>query len=87
MTELQAALGLSQLDRINEIRGRRFWNFCGLYVDLRQYWADDDILYFPWTELSPDYSNTSPFGFPVSVKSDKITKQELVHKTRISVLS
>lgn len=74
MTEPEAALGLSQFERIDSIVSSRRKNFEYLLDNLSDF---NDTLIF----VCYDYGITksSPFGFPIMVKSDApFTKQELV---------
>jgi dTDP-4-amino-4,6-dideoxygalactose transaminase len=73
ITEMQSALGLSQLDRIDEFVKKRTDNFFLLQRELFLY--NGYLLFYP---LYPQNFHSSPFGFPVTVTTDKLTKQELV---------
>jgi len=72
MTELQAALGLSQLSRLSNIIDRRIENFYYLYVELLQYAGHLSFVQYE------DHWSISPFGFPITVTSSAFTRKELV---------
>ena len=64
MTEMQAALGLSQIKRLPEfVKARRF-NYDRLAIGLPKKASE----YFDLIEV-PEWSNPSPFGFPMVRKS------------------
>jgi CDP-6-deoxy-D-xylo-4-hexulose-3-dehydrase len=71
MTEMQAALGNSQIDRLDIFCNKRVGN----YLDLR--WL---LNYMPEHLYIGVKSSVgiSPFGLPITVISDAFTKQELV---------
>jgi CDP-6-deoxy-D-xylo-4-hexulose-3-dehydrase len=73
MTELQAALGTSQMSRVKEIVGKRRFNYIYLKTNLQALpvFMDKFTLF-----RSPILS--SPFGFPIMVKSWEITRKEVV---------
>ena len=73
ITEMQSALGLSQLRRIDDFMLQRRINYRNL-LELRQYEAH---LKFYRGEFVTAFM-PSPFGFPVTVTTDIFTKQELV---------
>ena len=64
MTDMQAALGLSQLDRLTEFIAARKKNFRHLYDRLKEH---EDFLILP--ESHPD-ADPSWFGFPLAVRPD-----------------
>lgn len=70
MTEMQTALGNSQLEKMSLFRMRRHNN----YYDLHWMLSTNEH-----TSVGQDVTNgMSPFGFPITVISDAFTKQELV---------
>jgi len=70
-TDMQAAIGVAQTDRILEFVEKRRQNFMRLYKGLEPY---QDYLILP--KLDPR-SNPSWFGFPITVKNG-FSRQELV---------
>lgn len=72
MTEMQAALGLSQLLRIENFIVKRLANSADLYYFLEDY-QDHLGLYLFNTKYIP-----SPFGFPIAVISKEFTIQEII---------
>ncbi len=74
MTEWQGALGSSQIDKIDEFFAERFNNFSYLHLGL--------YLHKDFIDLEEIYdmnlSGFSPFGFPITVITDKFTRKELV---------
>jgi CDP-4-dehydro-6-deoxyglucose reductase, E1 len=74
MTDMQAALGLSQLERLPAFIETRKRNFGCLYAGLKPF---ADVLMLP--EALPD-ADPSWFGFPIGVREDApFTRNELVH--------
>lgn len=71
MTEMQAALGLSQIQKLKSFVETRVDN----YLDLR--WMLTPMLEHLYLGVEEIFG-VSPFGFPVTVISDAFTKQELV---------
>jgi CDP-6-deoxy-D-xylo-4-hexulose-3-dehydrase len=71
-TDLQAAIGVVQADRIPEFVKKRRQNFASLYQALERY---QDFIVLP--RLDPR-SEPAWFGFPITVK-DGVSKRELVH--------
>lgn len=65
MTEMQAAIGYSQMDMIDEFTKRRRRNFHFLWEALYD-------RYNPWLRLMWSYPNAkpSPFGFPITVRDN-----------------
>ncbi len=70
-TDMQAAVGVAQVDRVADFVERRLHNFMRLYRGLRDY---QDHLILP--TLDPR-SNPSWFAFPITVK-DGVSRRELV---------
>jgi len=70
-TDMQAAIGVAQADRIPDFVAKRRQNFAALYKGLERY---QDHLILP--VLDPR-SNPSWFGFPITVKNG-VSRQELV---------
>lgn len=80
MTEMQAALGSSQIDKIDEFVNRRKRNYEYLFNQLYI-----DNLYIPYLSSGVDIPNWwfngvdySPFGFPITVTTDQFTRKELI---------
>jgi CDP-6-deoxy-D-xylo-4-hexulose-3-dehydrase len=71
MTEFQAALGYSQLQRISGFIENRQANYSYLLHNL---WTYKIYLSLGVVE----YGTASPFGFPIVVDTDKFTSQELI---------
>lgn len=73
ITDWQAAIGLAQLDKVDEFISKRRANFAYLYNKLRDL---DDYLILPEVDKN---AQPSWFGFLISVKpNDKFNKQQLV---------
>ncbi len=73
ITDMQAAVGLSQLGHLDGFIGARARNFAGLTERLRQY---EDVLILP--EATPN-SEPSWFGFPITIRPESgINREELV---------
>jgi CDP-4-dehydro-6-deoxyglucose reductase, E1 len=73
LTDMQAAVGLAQLDKLSQFIEQRRKNFDFLYQQLQDL---EDVLILP--EATPD-SEPSWFGFILSVRSDApFTRNELV---------
>jgi CDP-6-deoxy-D-xylo-4-hexulose-3-dehydrase len=70
-TDLQAAIGVAQIDRIKDFTEQRRANFRLLYEGLERY---QDYLILP--KLDPR-SNPSWFGFPITIKNN-LSRHELV---------
>lgn len=70
-TDMQAAIGVAQADRILGFVEKRRQNFTRLYKGLEQY---QDYLILPTLDSR---SNPSWFGFPITVKNG-LSRQELV---------
>ncbi len=70
-TDLQAAIGVAQTDRISEFVKKRGENFARLYKGLEEY---QDFLVLP--RIDPRAS-PSWFGFPITVKNG-VSRRELV---------
>jgi len=64
MTEMQAALGLSQIKRLPEIVETRRSNYDKLYIGMPKKFEE----YFYFIEV-PEWSKPSPFGFPMVRRS------------------
>jgi CDP-6-deoxy-D-xylo-4-hexulose-3-dehydrase len=75
ITDLQSALGSSQMDRIQEIVTARRSNFAYLKHKLSQIPLFDK--YFQ-TVYTPVGVHSSPFGFPVIIKNDKVHRLEII---------
>lgn len=73
MTDLQAALGFSQMGRIKEIVRKRRINYNFLYAGLTN--LPNFFSYFTTFYCSP---NASPFGFPLMTYNDKISRSQIV---------
>lgn len=72
MTELQAAIGIAQMDKIHNFTTKRLQNEYELYIRLVKYNA--------WLQFVDYliYQKCSPFGFSITVKTDEFTAQELI---------
>ncbi len=70
-TDLQAAVGVAQLDRLPEFVEKRRCNFMRLHTGLETF---QEYLVLP--RLEPR-ANPSPFGFPITVQNG-ISRRELV---------
>lgn len=73
MTEMQASLGLSQMNHLGDFIRTRINNHGKLYVEL--------LFYRDWLRFYHSVRGglrASPFGFPITVTTDAFTKQELV---------
>ena len=74
-TEMQAAMGLAQLDKLEEMHARRKHNFKRLYDIFNQY---PDYFYLPTMHEKAD---TSWFGYLVTLKDNiPFTKSQLVDR-------
>jgi CDP-6-deoxy-D-xylo-4-hexulose-3-dehydrase len=74
-TEMQAAMGLAQLDKLEEMHTRRKHNFKRLYDIFNQY---PDYFYLPTTSEKAD---VSWFGYLVTLKDNvPFTKSQLVDR-------
>jgi CDP-6-deoxy-D-xylo-4-hexulose-3-dehydrase len=72
-TEMQAAMGLAQLDKLDEMHTRRKHNFKRLYDIFSQY---PDFFYLPTTDAKAD---VSWFGYLVTLKDNlHFTKSQFV---------
>lgn len=72
-TEMQAAMGLAQLDKLDEMHARRKYNFKRLYDIFSQY---PDFFYLPTTSEKAD---VSWFGYLVTLKDNlHFTKSQFV---------
>ena len=72
MTEFQAALGVSQLERVSDFVEKRKENYKYLFENL--YVFHDDLLFLHrW-----DGGIASPFGFPILVNTSAFTTEELI---------
>ncbi len=75
MTDMQAAIGLSQLDKLTGFIESRLRNFKYLYAGLKPL---EDLLLLP--ESTPD-AEPSWFGFPIGVRPEApFNRQELVRE-------
>jgi CDP-4-dehydro-6-deoxyglucose reductase, E1 len=72
MTDMQAALGFSQLQKINKFTETRKRNFNLLYDGLKKY--EEDIILPEPTPLS----DPSWFGFPLTLRNDKFKRADLI---------
>lgn len=72
MTEMQAALGNSQIGKLNEFLKLRINNFITLWTHLSNWKWHIETVKFMINDVP------SPFGLPITVISDAFTKQELV---------
>lgn len=70
-TDMQAAVGVAQADRLPKFIEKRRWNFMHLYKGLEQY---QDYLILP---ILDPRSSPSWFGFPITVKNG-VSRRELV---------
>jgi len=74
-TEMQAAMGLAQLDKLDEMHARRKYNFKKLYNIFSQY---PDYFYLPTTDKKAD---VSWFGYLVTLKDGTpFTKSQMVDR-------
>ena len=72
VTDMQAAVGLAQLEKLPSFIEKRKENFKKIYAILEQY---QDFLLLPY---ATENSNPSWFGFPITVKeNDKFTRNQL----------
>ena len=72
-TEMQAAMGLAQLDKLDEMHARRKYNFKRLYDIFSQY---PDFFYLPTTSEKAD---VSWFGYLVTLKDNlHFTKSQFI---------
>lgn len=74
MTDIQAAIGLAQLDKLPEFIKKRQQNFDTLYAGLKQY---EDYLILP---EATQHSKPSWFGFPITVKKDSPATRDMIVK-------
>ena len=74
MTEMQAALGSSQMDRIESFIERRLANYWYLMENLPKPMERISYGYDGWFFA---YIKYSPFGFPITIVSDRFTRKEL----------
>lgn len=75
ITDMQAAIGLAQLDRLDGFIAARRANFGWLYDGLKPL---EDVLLLP---EATDGSNPSWFGFPITVRDDaSFTRDALVRR-------
>ena len=73
ITDLQAAVGLAQLEKLPGFIAKRRQNFKILYKGLKKY---EDFLMLPIANAN---SNPSWFGFPILIKNDApFTRREIV---------
>lgn len=70
-TEMQAAIGISQLDKLDSFIKRRKDNFNYLYKSFEKF----EVFDLP---TSYEESNPSWFGFPLTINSKKIDRTELL---------
>jgi CDP-6-deoxy-D-xylo-4-hexulose-3-dehydrase len=75
LTDMQAAVGLAQLDKLDEFTAARKANFRRLHEGLRDL---EDFLILP--EATP-HSDPSWFGFPVALKEDCPVDRDTVLRT------
>lgn len=74
MTDLQAAIGLAQIDKLDYFIKKRKENFNYLYKGLKKF---EDALILP---EATENSEPSWFGFPISIKEDtRIKRKELIN--------
>lgn len=73
VTDMQAAIGVSQLKKLNKFVDVRNKNFSKLYDGLK---GLDEFLILP---KETENSQPSWFGFPITIKGDKIDRNELVN--------
>ncbi|WP_373600026.1 lipopolysaccharide biosynthesis protein RfbH [Paraclostridium bifermentans] len=73
VTDMQAAIGVSQLKKLNKFVDVRNKNFSKLYDGLK---GLDEFLILP---KETENSQPSWFGFPITIKEDKIDRNELVN--------
>jgi CDP-6-deoxy-D-xylo-4-hexulose-3-dehydrase len=73
-TEMQAAMGLAQLDKLEEMHNKRKYNFKRLYNTFSKY---SEYFYLPTMHEKAD---TSWFGYLVTLKDNiPFTKSELIN--------
>ncbi len=77
MGEFQAALGSSQIDKIDDFIGKRIANYWHLMANFDGFYDGFDFG-VEVRNLSNLYALFSPFGFPITVTIDKFTRKELV---------
>lgn len=70
-TELNAAFGLAQLDRLPDFSAKRKKNFARLLTFFKQY---EDLFILP--EQTP-YTETNWLAFPLTIKTDRFTRKEI----------
>lgn len=73
VTDMQAAIGVSQLKKLNKFVDVRNKNFSKLYDGLK---GLDEFLILP---KETENSQPSWFGFPITIKGGKIDRNELVN--------
>ena len=69
-TDMQAAIGVAQMDRLDDFVGRRNSNFSRLYAGLKEY---EDRILLP---VADDRAEPSWFGFPLTVQ-EGLSRNEL----------
>ncbi len=72
MTDLQAAIGLKQMDKLESFILKRKRNFNYLYNKIKKF---EEILMLPKATQNAD---PSWFGFPVTIKDENIIRRELI---------
>lgn len=72
MTDLQAAIGVAQLDKLDGFIEKRKENFRYLMHRLKAFW---DYFIFPIEEKD---SESCWFGFPLTIKNNKINREEFL---------
>ena len=72
MTDLQAAIGVAQMDKLNYFIKKRKENFRYLYDKLKEF-KDYFILPKPTENSDPSW-----FGFPLTIKNEKINRRDFM---------
>jgi len=73
VTDMQAAIGLAQLKKLDSFIERRRSNYSMLYDGLKKY---QDYFIFP---IVAKGVNPSWFGFPMTLKTDLFTRNEIIN--------
>lgn len=72
MTEFQAAFGVAQMDKLDDFVEQRRNTFSDLWYGLEEF--QDDLQFLSLANSD----SASPFGFPITVRTNKFTAQEFI---------